>query len=343
MTAFRPQTEAYGAPFERTEIPDAEQQDPGVGIRRNGDDDDENEVADYLEATVAGENDLIELELETRLPDSPGVEFRLTRSTADITAWYEATKGTELFAVGPEAVLTPGGPVTSVWAEWVAMGTGPAGADLELSVWDATHGQKAFFEEASFYTFTSVVIALGGEDQVPTDPPDPNFGTFVVARSLYREGYDVHMYDEDNVAADGSGAAFAEVERAVNERGVTQVAVFGYSHGGGSTHDLSGRVQTEMQLGVHFTSYVDAIRNTNDYDMNQELRRPPGSQHHVNQYQHGTLADGWLDGGPSDPAADWELDVETTAWGADATHHVVDDYHEVRDQIETRLRNMITR
>jgi hypothetical protein len=71
----------------------------------------------------------------------------------------------------------------------------------------------------------------------------------------------------------------------------------------------------------------------------------------MKQYQHGVLNplsdffDAGLDGGPTDtpPAANWELDVETTAWGANATHYTVDDYRQVRSQIETRLKANIPR
>ncbi len=50
-----------------------------------------------------------------------------------------------------------------------------------------------------FYPFNSVVIVLGGEDQVPSDPPNAEHGVFGIATDLYRNGYDVHMYDEDAV------------------------------------------------------------------------------------------------------------------------------------------------
>mgnify|MGYP000275963927 CR=1 FL=1 len=77
----------------------------------------------------------------------------------------------------------------------------------------------------SLFSFTSVVIALGGEDQVPADPPlEPdNHGTFQVAIELYKRGYDVHMYDEDVVSSSGAGAAYNEVVSAVSERGVIGV------------------------------------------------------------------------------------------------------------------------
>jgi hypothetical protein len=145
-------------------------------------------------------------------------------------------------------------------------------------VYDGTHGNFVFVgDRLHFYPFTSVVIVLGGEGQVPTDPADPNHGTFQVACALYRDGYDVHMYDEDVVDNTGAGEAFDEVLSAVNEREVTDIAIFGYSHGGGSTYDLAGRLLNQADIGVDFTSYVDAVQNDSDTDVDQETRRPPGS------------------------------------------------------------------
>ena len=71
LTGYRPQTEAYGAPFARTPIPADEEVDPGAGIRRNGDDDDGNGTPDWNDTSVAGENDLIEVEVTSRPAASP--------------------------------------------------------------------------------------------------------------------------------------------------------------------------------------------------------------------------------------------------------------------------------
>ena len=50
---------------------------------------------------------------------------------------------------------------------------------------------------------------------------------------LRRLGYDAHMYAEDVVDATGSGELYAEIVSAVQMRGVTEVALVGFSHGGG--------------------------------------------------------------------------------------------------------------
>jgi hypothetical protein len=177
-------------------------------------------------------------------------------------------------------------------------------------------------------------------------PVDGNHGTFQVAIALYGMGYDVHMYDEDNVTNAGNGAVFNEISTAANHRSVTQVAIFGYSHGGGSTFSLATRVNgAGLGVTMPFTSYCDAVENDSDADINQETRFPPGSAWHLNQFQNGTFGNFGLDGGPvagSNPAPTG-LDVETTAWGAAATHFVVDDYAQVRNLIQTSLTGRVTR
>jgi hypothetical protein len=172
----------------------------------------------------------------------------------------------------------------------------------------------------------------------------------MVATSLYASGFDVHMFDEDHVAADGSGSVYDEVVNAVQNRNVQEIAIFGYSHGGGSTYDLADLLDVNRpSIGVFdivFTSYVDSVSNDSDFDMAQELRRPPSSAYHLNHYQHGVfLEDLGLDGGPvpdSNPPPTG-LDVETTAWGAGATHFEVDDFVQVRDLIEATLLQTTTR
>ena len=169
-------------------------------------------------------------------------------------------------------------------------------------------------------------------------------------RTDYTQGYDVHMFDEDNVAADGSGPVYDEVVNAIQNRSVNDVAIYGYSHGGGSTYDLADRLDLNRAgIGVFeitWSSYVDSVSNNSDVDLAQELRRPPSTAYHANHYQHGAfLPDFFLDGGPvpdSNPPPTG-LDVETTPWGASSTHFDVDDYPEVRGFMETTLLPRVTR
>ena len=94
LIAYRPQSEAYGGPFQRLAIPDDEELAPGVGIRVNGDDDDSNGTPDADDSDVANENDLIEVTLSASLPIAPtGLEYALVRSAGDVRAWTTSGKG----------------------------------------------------------------------------------------------------------------------------------------------------------------------------------------------------------------------------------------------------------
>ena len=82
---------------------------------------------------------------------------------------------------------------------------------------------------------------------------------------------------------------YEEIVSAVNTRGVTQVSLIGYSHGGGAIAQLAGmmidRAQILRPYQLVFTSYIDAINNSMVADFTEENERPRGSQFHLNQYQ----------------------------------------------------------
>jgi hypothetical protein len=367
---YRPQTEGpgYGSPFARTEVPSSLEETPGVGIRRNGDDDDGNQTPDLSDATVAGENDLIEIRCETEPATQPaGVQFWAKRTNQNIAAYNGSNKAGPWYSATTNEIAVSSSPKTG-WVEWRNMDAQQTGANFELYVWDATH-QRRFDAPDSlhFYPFNSVVIVLGGEDQVPSDPPNAEHGVFGIATDFYRAGYDVHMYDEDavnNVGADypPAGRPNREVVEARTVRGVTQVAVFGYSHGGGSTFLLANRLSTVNNLNVNFTAYVDAVSDNNgELDVRQEQRRPTGSAFHANYFQQGVLNplnagfDYGLDGGPMTylVPGDFEINVETqpvgTPWDTNATHYTIDNAQwangvgRVYQDLSQRLRTRISR
>lgn len=331
LTAYRPQHGSGYFPFPKTAVTESDEESPtwGPGIRINGPGD----------TDPSGEDDLIEVTVEV---SQPGAQVALRRSNGNLQAWTTRTKvtGTELLFWGDKTSALPFGPsgtVLTVWVEWAM----PAHGAADLRLQPLATGTP--LDTVHFHTFSSIIMALGGENQVPSVPVDPNNGTFVAANDLYAQGYDVHVHDEDEVAADGSGAVYDEVVNAIQHRLVSEVGMFGYSHGGGSTHDLADRLDVNRAgIGVFeipFTSYVDGVKNSSDFDVGQELRRPPSSGYHTNQYQHGTLGDFFLDGGPvpdSNPPPTG-LDVETTPWGAGATHFTIDDLVQVRDLVEAAL------
>jgi hypothetical protein len=298
----------------------------------NGDDDNANGIPDNTEAPVANEDDLIRIEVDGLPPVLPdGYEWVLRRSNSAIKLWMTPTKGfSELFGDEDVAVVE----FRDWFIEWVDSTVNFA--TIELGVRRQNGGIiVAVVDQVLLYRFHSIIIALGGRTQVPTDPPDPNHGTFQLGLDLYKLGYDVHMYNENLVKTDGSGAVFDEVVFAVKNRGVYNIAIFGYSQGGGSTHNLAKRlIDNQGNIGpfsIEFTAYIDAVT---DGSWTEENRRPPGTQYLVNYYQ---TNDG-LSGGPIDPpGAEFELDVTTTNWGASATHKTIDDLPQVLNGILNRL------
>ncbi|MDR0994532.1 MAG: hypothetical protein LBN38_08250, partial [Verrucomicrobiota bacterium] len=319
MTAHRPTTElfAYGSPFQRTAVPDDKEESPGAGIRVNGDSE-----------SGANENDLIEVQLNVApFPIPSGLTYVLKRNNSNIKVWDNQAMGTALLVSDTEAMITITSSPMSVWVENSSGGS----ADLELIACSET--TNVCSDKIHFYPFSSVVIVLGGENQGPTDPAAATHGTFQLAIDLYDLGYDVHMYDEDVVVDETDGGiAFAEVQNAVQNRNVTQIAILGYSHGGGSAHDLAENLNNNGRTTA-FTAYIDAVAQP-DVNPAQENRRPPGTAFLVNYYQENGAFE--LGGGPV-PDANFELDVTTTGWGAALDHYNVDDHQNVRNGVRDQL------
>ncbi len=332
LTAYRPQHGPGYLPFARTPVPEEFEEHPrlGPGIRVNRAD----------EMDFAGEDDLIEL-VVTR--PSADTSFVLERSHSNLSVWKTREKlpQTALDFTGGRSTQLVFGPVNQMklWVEWT--GAAPEFPGLSLRAPES----NLVVDRIVFHAFTSLVVALGGEDQVPNRPVSPNHGTYQVATGLYEAGYDVLMRDEDEVRPNGSGPVYDEVVNAVQKRSVRELAIFGYSHGGGSTYHLCERLNDfRANIGtfsISFTSYVDGIRNEADIDPRVERRRPPMTSFHANQYQQRD----WLQGGPvagSTPPPTG-LRVETVRWGRGADHYNIDDLEEVRDFIHTQLTAHVSR
>jgi len=147
-------------------------------------------------------------------------------------------------------------------------------------------------------------------------------GIAEMAIGLYQAGYDVHMYDEDVVASDGTGAAYDEVVSAIQRRGVSSVAVYGFSHGGGSTYDLCRRLDDNSifigAFDIVYTAYIDGIENDGTFDLDSETRLPPSTAYHVNYYQRNIFSG--LTMGNSVPGADVDVNVTQQSWGGGILH-----------------------
>ena len=336
MIAYRPQSEAYGDPLQRRRVPEGEEEALGAGIRINGDDDDGNSIPDRNDLSVAGENDLIEVEWSVgEVPAPAGYEYVIRRTNGNIKVWTSQDKGIAILDVSDESVVNPASTTGSVWIE------NPNGGSASLifearSVFDSS---VASADQVNFFPFTSLVIGLHGEFQFPTDPVfGPNEGVSVMAVSLHEDGYDSHMYVENDVAADGSGPVYDEIVSAVQNRGVTSISFFGFSHGGGSIYDLSERLDVnKASIGafdIPFTGYIDSVENDSDVDLDPEVRLPIGTAYHVNYYQSFGIIPPW---GASVPGADVDVNVTGTFWGFLLVHITITNSGVVQDGIYSPL------
>ena len=142
----------------------------------------------------------------------------LRRTNGNIKVWTDSTKNTPILDENDEAVLALASLTEKVWIENPNGGS----AFLELEARVAPSGPVLSSDRVQFFAFTSIVIGLHGEFQFPTDPPfGPNEGISVIAVALHQEAYDSHMYVEN----DGSGPVYDEIVDAVQNRGVTSVAL----------------------------------------------------------------------------------------------------------------------
>jgi hypothetical protein len=165
------------------------------------------------------------------------------------------------------------------------------------------------------------------------------------------------MYDEEAVPSvlPVGGPAYQEILSAIEDREVGQVAIFGYSHGGGATRDLAqSLVDNSSNLVNAFTlpfmAYIDAVENT-DVNPGPEAIRPPRTLFHANYYQTRgpnpffCSNSGDLFSGTSIvPAAQFECHVTSDeceasppGWGASLCHTMIDDHATVRFGVMTQL------
>ncbi|MDI6774691.1 MAG: hypothetical protein QME60_04750, partial [Verrucomicrobiota bacterium] len=320
----------YNNPFQRREIPEAQEETPGAGIRVNGDDDNVNSTPDRNDTAVNNENDLIEVVLDAAPPaPSSGFKYVLKRSASNIKVWNSQTKGTAWLDANDETNLTFSTTPMTVWVE------NPNGGDADLELVARSGSTDVCSDKIHFCDFTTVVIALGGLNQVPADPADANNGIFQLAIDLYEDGYDAHMYNENAVTLDGQGVPCEEVVSAIRNRGVTRVVIYGYSRGGGATFDMADELNDNSAAIGHFTlsltAYIDAVTSLSAA---QENRRPTDSALHINYFQEGVLwplndpfYDNGLDGGPIDnPAPGDPPEVNVDAAGQTITHYVIDEH-----------------
>ncbi|MCB7130258.1 MAG: hypothetical protein J3T61_12050, partial [Candidatus Brocadiales bacterium] len=147
----------------------------------------------------------------------------------------------------------------------------------------------------------------------------------------------------------GQGIVYDEVRNAVNNRGVTDVSIMGYSQGGGSTYNLSWWLNDRRQAGeinpynLVFTAYVDGV---DDDGPHAETKLPVATQWHLNLYQDADepVFDDilFLDG--TDVAGSNESYNVEVRWSMPwITHLTIDDDLRVKDYVKLRYRQNVSR
>ena len=237
-------------------------------------------------------------------------------SPAILDVWDEQDKSTPILLENNEFFVASGG---IAWVEWDSMDPTHTASTLELAVLDRRTNREVFSpDRLNFYPFKSTVVVFGGRDAQPLAPDN---GAFTMAIDLYNNGYDVHAYDE-SVVDDAAEVPYWEVRHAVENRGVTKVAIFGHSYGGGATYVLANGLKNYPPQGswtLAFTAYIDAV--VHDGSTSEE-RRPPGSKYHVNYYQtHGAVDGEATDANDADGPTT-NVDVTDPPWGEPLYHTV---------------------
>ena len=324
----------------------------GVEIRRNNDHDcstGDNPPPDSMISTAnVNEDDLIRVDVNIT-PSIPGLTYSVQRNSSALKFWKNRSKsgGEHEFDINTLSLTTDG----VLWAEYTT-----AESDnytLTLIVEETASGMVLTTQSMTFRPFDSVTCAFVGELQTP----GPDFSESGINRWVVdqlKNGYDVHVWDDGfdpsldpdytpDCAADGSGRAFAEIVNAVENRGVTHVAIVGFSHGGGSVYNLSNALSQVFWSGEGrnpyipvFTSYIDAVMNEFVSNTVPEIRRPMNSLFHLNQYE----TDSFIHGGETLNGT--SVNTENIL-RQDLSHTEMDDDELVRAYLTMRFCGKVTR
>ncbi len=159
------------------------------------------------------------------------------------------------------------------------------------------------------------MVIAGKGDKPGVSKNGAPLGIWQIASSLYDKGYDVFEFAEKAVSNEkdptkiGTGIAFDTVLMA-EQRGVTNVVVFGHSYGGDATYDLTTKISSSLvTMTIPFTAYIGAVARPNLLG-NPQRNRPPGSLYHVNFYEQrsGIFKSAATDG-PASTTVNQQLDV----------------------------------
>ena len=337
LQAYRPVTD--NVDYSQFAVPDAVETDlqKGPGIRINGDDDNRNGKPDRLDKNFlfAVDDDLVRVDVKS------SAQSNILTWTGNLSVWKSQSKFGQPLVNGQN--VSPG---AQLWVEYV--GTNHSvGANTTLMLTSKEH-TSTMTDQIVFHTFKSDVLAFGGFFQDTRDEKGP----FAIAKELYQRGYDTHIFSDRAVDLTGKGSAYNEVSSAIRDRGVTNLAMFGYSYGGGAVNDLATALDSTPQLkgryALQYSAYIDAIQH---YSLvaSSETRRPVGSQFHDNIFERNDTKKlfGIAVIGNFVPGANTNINVSVNnpkifkVFKANLDHWSIDDYKPVQDTISNSLQSHV--
>ncbi|WP_145026191.1 hypothetical protein [Caulifigura coniformis] len=322
LQAYRPVTQFIDSSAYPISEADESSATLGAGIRVNGDDDNGNGRADYLDLlpSAAADNDLVRVDVI-----GEGTTF-VVSWTGSLAVWTSPLK---------DAAIINGGSVgngQSLWVEYVSQAhTVGASTQLQLEVSD---GASVATDTVVFHSFQSVVLAIAGNTQEPSRFGDPTLGVYTIAGELYRQGYDVQLYAHHEVLKTGKGKVYDDVVSGVLSRNVNSVAIIGYSWGAGAAYNLSNALKKTKTLApagyrLTYTASIDGIKHRS---ISAETRKPVGTAYHDNVYQRRDL----LPRGNKVSGAQ-NLNVTLASWGTHLRHVTIDDHPTVQQLLVDNL------
>lgn len=274
-----------------------------------------------------------------------GVIWVVKRENETLQLWTDWKNNNSLFVDGDLETELPLA-LDEVWIE--ALQDGASSITFEVRVEET--GAVLASDKLVFSTFESVVVILSGENGLPLGNAE-NHGTTPLAFTLSEQGYNVRLHDEEEVFSDGDGLAHAKIIQAIDKRGIEEVAIIGYSHGGGAVHDLANRLSNiespTEPFTLTLTGYIDAIEQGfgKDFGQDPEVRLPPGTNMHLNVWQPQATALLFVHGGPV-PGATVDINVNEAppaGWGLNHTHGTIDDDAAVRNVFIEGILNNVSR
>jgi VCBS repeat-containing protein len=296
-------------------IPEDREEVPGIGIRRNKD----------VEAVGTLDDDLLYsgVQFNQSLKLYQTYYTVILRRTSDaIQAWSNQSMITPLYAAGVRDFIFP--PQAehllnyTFYTEWTSGDANMTRADFDL-VFRKPNGDEFISDTLVFHPFKSLVVGFVGEAQSPTDP---QVGMHMLINEARYHGFDAMLFDEDDISydsvfgylrgeaddiirpsdydranANGGGGtpprnSIKAIKNAVDNMGVSEIALIGYSHGGGAVLELSSELQlaADKPVGrytISYAAYIDAVKKQSFVG---EDRYPVGASVLVNLYQTGPLA-----------------------------------------------------